>query len=79
MKLNNAQKFVFTSLLVVILLDFGSFTKLQTIWGLAFNANVKSDNGGDKNSPQNEVVNASGRVISTTPDGHNGVGIAGAK
>jgi hypothetical protein len=34
--MNNAQKFVFTSLLAVLALEFVSFSKLQSVWGLAF-------------------------------------------
>lgn len=76
MKLNNAQRFVFTALLIVIVLDFGSLTKLQTLWGLAFNANTQPVVTPYNNQP---VTNSAGRVISTTPDGRNGIGVAGEK
>lgn len=36
--MKDAQKFVFVSLLVVLALQFSSFSKLKTIWGMAFNA-----------------------------------------
>jgi hypothetical protein len=34
--MNNAQRFVFSSLLVVLALEFGSFSKFEKIWTLAF-------------------------------------------
>ncbi len=38
----NPQKVVFTMLAAILLLEFGSLTKLQKVWGLAFNAPATS-------------------------------------
>lgn len=34
--MKNSQKLVFTMLVAVLLLEFGSLTKITTIWGMAF-------------------------------------------
>lgn len=34
--MNNSQKAVFTMLAAVLLLEFGSLSKLQAVWGMAF-------------------------------------------
>jgi hypothetical protein len=34
----NSQKMVFSMLVAILLLEFGSLTKLQKLWQLAFNA-----------------------------------------
>ena len=42
--MNNSQRFVFTSLLLVLALEFGSFSKLQSLWQLAFSPSGTNGN-----------------------------------
>jgi len=45
MKAGTAQRFVFTGLLVVVAMEFGSFTTFQAIWNLAFTGKTGTTTG----------------------------------
>jgi hypothetical protein len=57
--MNNAQRFVFTSLVVVLALEFGSFTKLQNLWNLAFSpsqGNGTETSATPQSTPPNSIT-----------------------
>lgn len=62
--MNNAQRFVFSSLVAVILLEFGSFTKIQKIWSLAFN------NATTTTAQTSSNTNNSNGTITIIPNAH---------
>jgi hypothetical protein len=58
---NNSQKMVFSMLVAILLLEFGSFTKLQRIWQLAFTASTPS-------TPTTASTNAP--LVNVSPNTH---------
>lgn len=51
----NAQKTVLTMLVAILVLEFGSFTKLRKVWALAFTGSDTSSQGTPTGTPTNNT------------------------
>jgi hypothetical protein len=62
----NSQKMVFSMLVAILLLEFGSLTKLQKLWQLAFSSST----------PATASTNAPVKSVNIAPNTHPNVGMA---
>lgn len=65
--MNNPQKLVFTMLVAILALEFGSLTKLRTIWSLAFTGTAPSSSLASPTNQNAGSSQGSTQVYSTEP------------